>query len=190
VTSRHDKTRRVLLAGLSALPAIAAGAAEQQPKKSSKTLVVYFSRSGNTRVVAGLIQRRLNADIVELERAAPYPADYLETVAEATRERDRSTEPALKDGIPALAAYDTIYLGFPIWGETAPAVIRSFLRRNDTAGKTLIPFITHGGYGVGRAISVLERHAPKADLKKPFVMEADQERRTMDTVLAWLGERS
>jgi hypothetical protein len=54
----------------------------------------------------------------------------------------------------------------------------------------LVPFITHGGYGLGRAISVLESHAPKAKLEKPFVMEADQERRTMNTVLAWLGERS
>jgi flavodoxin len=172
------------------LPVIAVNAAEQPARRNSKTLVAYFSRSGNTRVIAGLIQRRLNADTIELERAAPYPADYLETVAEATRERDRGTEPALKAGIPELDAYDTIYLGFPIWGETAPAVVRSFLERHDLAGKTLIPFITHGGYGLGRSISVLESHAPKATLKKPLVMEADQERRTMDTVLAWLGDSS
>lgn len=163
--------------------------AADPPGKASKTLVVYFSRSGNTRVIAGLLQRRLDADIVELERAAPYPADYLQTVDEATRERDRGTEPALKPGIADLASYDTIYLGFPIWGETAPAVIRSFLKRHDLTGKTLIPFITHGGYGVGRALSVLQSHAPTAALKKPFVMEADQERRTMNTVLAWLGDR-
>jgi len=172
------------------LPVIVANAADQPARRNSRTLVAYFSRSGNTRVIAGLIQRRLKADTTELERAAPYPADYLETVAEATRERDRGTEPALKAGIPELDAYDTIYLGFPIWGETAPAVVRSFLKRHDLAGKTLIPFITHGGYGLGRSISVLESHAPKATLKKPLVMEADQERRTMDTVLAWLGDSS
>ena len=140
-------------------------------------------------MIAALLQRRLNADIVELERENPYPADYLETVAEATRERDRVITPALKDNVPLLDAYDSIYLGFPIWGETAPPVVRSFLKRHDLTRKTLIPFITHGGHGVGRAVSVLESHAPKADLKKPFVMEADQERRTMNTVLAWLGDR-
>ena len=187
--SKHHKTRRAVLAGLSALPAIAADAAAPAPKAASKTLVVYFSRSGNTRVIAGLLQRRLKADIVELERAEPYPADYLETVAEATRERDRAVEPALKDKVPSLGDYDTIYLGFPIWGETAPPVVRSFLKGHDLTQKTLIPFITHGGYGVGGAVSVLESHAPKAKLKKAFVMEADQERRTMNAVLAWLGDR-
>jgi len=86
-----------------------------------------------------------------------------------------------------MADYDTVFLGFPIWGETTPAVIRSFLRAHDLSGKTLIPFVTHGGYGLGNSQSVIASHAPKARLLQGFVMEADQERRTMERVTDWLN---
>jgi hypothetical protein len=77
--------------------------------------------------------------------------------------------------------------GFPIWGETAPPVIRSFLSEHDRAGKTRIPFVTHGGYGLGNSMAVLASHAPKARLLAGFTMEADQERRTMERVTNWLS---
>ena len=88
----------------------------------SKSLVAYFSRSGNTRVIAGLIQRARHADLFEILPASPYPEDYLATVAQATEERDRGVEPPLASKMPNIAVYDTVYLGFPIWGETAPPV--------------------------------------------------------------------
>lgn len=81
-----------------------------------------------------------------------------------------------------------MYLGFPIWGETTPPVIRSFLKAHDLAGKTLIPFVTHGGYGLGNSQSVLASHAPKAQFRRGFSMEADQERQAMNRVKRWLGE--
>ena len=86
-----------------------------------------------------------------------------------------------------MAGYDTIFLGFPIWGETAPPVIRSFLSEHDLSGKAVIPFVTHGGYGLGNSLSVLASHLPKARLLPGFTMEADQERRTMERVTGWLG---
>ena len=152
----------------------------------ARTLVAYFSRSGNTRVVAGLIQRTLGTDLFEIRPAAPYPEDYLETVAQATRERDRGDEPALAERVVNVADYDTVFLGFPIWGETAPPVIRSFLSTHDLAGNTLIPFVTHGGYGLGNSLAVLASHAPSAQLQPGFSMHADQERETMERVLDWM----
>lgn len=149
--------------------------------------MAYFSRSGNTRVIAGLIHRSVQSDLFEIQPATDYPADYLETVAQARQERDDSREPALRATIADLARYDTVYLGFPIWGETAPPVIRSLLSRHDMGGKTLVPFITHGGYGVGSSLRVLARHAPKARIQEAFVMQADQERKTMESVNAWLS---
>ena len=86
-----------------------------------------------------------------------------------------------------MADYNTVFLGFPIWGETAPPVVRSFLSGHDMSGKTLIPFVTHGGYGLGKSLAVLASHAPKARLLNGFAMEMDQERRTMERVTSWLG---
>jgi flavodoxin len=127
----------------------------------SRTLVAYFSRSGNTRVVAGLIQRALGADLFEIRPAKPYPEDYLETVEQARQERDKGYEPVLAAKVSNMTGYDTLFLGFPVWGETTPPVIRAFLSTHDLIGKNLIPFITHGGYGLGNSKSVLASHAPK-----------------------------
>lgn len=157
---------------------------------NARTLVAYFSRSGNTRVIAGLIHRSMPSDLFEILPAKDYPADYLETVAQARQERDDGVEPALRAGIADIARYDTVYLGFPIWGETAPPIIRTLLSRHDMSGKTIVPFITHGGYGVGGSLRVLASHASTARILEAFTMQADQERRTMETVNAWLATPS
>ncbi len=154
----------------------------------SRILVAYFSRSGNTRVVAGLIHRARNTDLFEIRPASPYPEDYEQTVEQARKESESGYEPPLEAKVPAIANYDTVFLGFPIWGTTVPPVIRSFLSAHDLSGKTLIPFITHGGYGLGNSKAVLASHAPKARLLDGFVMEMDQERRTMERVTSWLRD--
>lgn len=155
--------------------------------KGAKTLVAYLTRSGNTRVIAETLHRKLNADLFEIRPARPYPEDYEQHVAQATRERDSGYEPPLAARVDNIASYDEIFLGFPIWGETAPPPIRSFLKAHDLRGKTLRPFITHGGYGVGESPSVLASHAPRARIEEAFVMEADQERRTLNQINGWLS---
>jgi hypothetical protein len=139
-------------------------------------------------VIAGLIHRALNADLFELRPAKPYPEDYLETVEEARQERDSGRERALGAKVSSIAAYDKVCLGFPVWGETTPPIIRAFLSGHELSNKTLIPFITHGGYGLGNSQSVLASHARNARLHAGFVMEADQERRAMNEVNAWLKD--
>ncbi|AYG63737.1 flavodoxin (plasmid) [Rhizobium jaguaris] len=172
-----------MTAGLAA----AGDPANAQASGQSKVLVAYLTRSGNTRVIAGQISRALEADLFEIETAKPYPADYRQTVAQAEKERQEDFEPPLKATVANLQAYDTVFLGFPVWGETAPSVIRSFLSKHDLSGKTVRPFITYGGYGVGSSLAVLAAHSPGARIEPPFVMEADQERRTLETVTSWLG---
>ena len=127
------------------------GAAAQPPQGSAKTLVAYFSRTGNTRLIARQVRRAVVADLFEIEPADPYPEDYGETVAQSKKEQDAGFEPPLKATVPNIASYQTVFLGFPIWGTSAPAVIKSFLSRHDVAGKTLVPLITHGGYGLGQS---------------------------------------
>lgn len=178
------------MAALAMLPMGAAMGASAQAgevrRVGSRTLVAYFSRSGNTRVVAGLIHRTRKTDLFEIQPATPYPEDYLQTVEMARQERDSGRDRPLAAQVTNMADYDTLFLGFPIWGETTPPIIRAFLSAHDLAGKTVIPFVTHGGYGLGNSQSVLASHAPKARLRQGFVMEADQERRTMNQVNDWL----
>ena len=193
MSSFAGQGRRDAMATLASLSlggvAHASDAAVAGPGRAAgPVLVAFVSRSGNTRVVAGLIQRAFAADVFEILPAVPYPDEYLATVERARRERDASVEPALRERVPDIARYRTVFLGFPIRGETAPPVVRSFLSAHDLAGKTLVPFITHGGYGLGSSESVVAHHAPRARLVRSFSMEDQQERQTMDRVDAWLGE--
>lgn len=188
-----DASRRTLMAALAALPFGAYAAASdvrggQMRRRGSRTLVAYFSRSGNTRVVAGLIHRARETDLFEILPVRPYPEDYEQTVEQARRESRSNFKPSLISKLPAIASYDTVYLGFPVWGTTVPPVIRSFLSENDLTGKILIPFITHGGYGIGNSKAVLSADAPQARLLDGFVLEMDQERKTMERVMGWLND--
>lgn len=189
----HDSFRRTVVLALASSPLLTLAGTESRDdnaeRSGSRTLVAYFSRSGNIRVVAGLIQRGLNADLFEIRPALPYPEDYLQTVEQARRERDGGYAPGLERTIKNLASYDRLFLGFPIWGETLPPVIRAFLSAHDLNGKTIVPFTTHGGYGLGDSRAVLTRHAPKSRILEGFVMEGEQERRTMENVNEWLSDQ-
>lgn len=184
MSSRVPIHRRALLIGSAAL-ATAAAAAQAQGRRQA---VAYLTRSGNTRVIAKGIARRLGVEPVEIATVQPYPEDYEAHVALAQQQREGGIEPPLRPLRLDMAAIDTLFLGFPIWGTTAPAPIRSFLRSIDLPGRTLVPFITHGGYGIGSSLAVIDAHAPAARRLPPFVLECDQERRTLETVAAWMDD--
>jgi flavodoxin len=164
--------------------AAASGVASAAPNE--RALVAWFSRSGNTRVIAGQIARSLEADRFEIVPARAYPDDYFETVEQARQERDSGFEPPLAATVDQIGAYETVYLGFPIWGGTAPPIIRSFLAGHYLAGKTIVPFITHGGFGTGESLTVVADHAAEARLVDGFVLERPQERQTIERVAEWL----
>lgn len=188
MTEFADVTRRGLLV-TPLLLSLAAGGTSAAAQGTSKTLVACFSRSGNTRVVAGQVRRALGADLFEIEPDIPYPDDYFATVAQAQQERDRGYEPLLKTTADTIARYSTVFLGFPIWGMTAPPVIRSFLSTHDLSGKTIVPLVTHGGYGLGDSMRVVAGHAPQANVLDAFSMQAPQERETIERVSAWLDQQ-
>jgi flavodoxin len=184
-------TRRKSLAGILTLGlggALRLGeSAEAQPTAGrSRALVAFFTRSGNTKLIASKVRRDLGADLFEIVPAQPYPEDYEATVAQAERERQAGYELPLKERVSDIGAYGTVYLGFPIWGSTAPTVIKSFLSKHDLAGKDLVPLITHGGYGAGDSLAVLRRMAPKARIRRPFVIRMDQERAILKELTSWL----
>jgi flavodoxin len=190
MTDEPDMTRRRTLRALT-LPFVAAAvdaaSAAAQDRAGARILVAFLSRSGNTRGIAGQLQRRFEADLFEIRTAEPYPADYEATVARAQRERDTTATPPLAESIAGIAGYDTVFLGFPIWGMALPAPVRTFLTTHDLSGTTLVPFVTHGGYGTGGALDTVAELAPRARIVTPLVLEADQERATLNAVNAWLG---
>lgn len=186
-----NPSRRMMMTAMASLPisdAIGVSDAAVTGKSRPRTLVAYLSRSGNTRVLAGVIHRAELSDLHEIRTVNAYADDYFETVEQARQQRDKGDLPALQGPLPSMAQYDKLYLGFPIWGETMPAPVRSFLSQLDLKGKTVVPFITHGGYGVGKSTAELAKMAKGATLQQPMVMEADQERRTTTEVLRWLGK--
>jgi flavodoxin len=179
--------RRVLQAMI--VPLIGAPMAGAAAAPRGSVLVAYFSRSGNTRLVAGQIQCATGAALFEIAPETPYPEDYEQTVDQAQRERERRYLPPLRASVPNMAAYQTVYLGFPVWGQTVPPVIRSFLSHHDLAGKTLIPFITHGGFGIGDSLAVVAADAPTAALRgNGLAIQMDQEKQILQRVTGWLGD--
>lgn len=187
MTRRETLKRAILLPLAAGLGVSASSSVAQQRSSKGKALVAYFSRTGNTRVVANQIRRALGADLFEIQPAEPYPEDYEATVSQAQRERGTGHEPPLTATVPNAGSYDVIFLGFPIWGMTTPPVIRSFLSSHDVSEKALVPFVTHGGYGLGESMAVVAERAPQARLLEGLSMQADQERETLSQVTRWLS---
>ncbi|RBP98165.1 flavodoxin [Bifidobacterium aemilianum] len=129
----------------------------------SKTLVVYFSRSGNTEEQALFASEVLSSDIYELVVSQPYPADYDMTVDRAVAEQAGRAWPQLEaDDMPDIASYQLILLGHPIWNMTPANPMRSFMKEygGRLAGKAVASFSTHAGYGSGDTQKMLKSLLP------------------------------
>ncbi len=132
---------------------------------TSRILVVYFSCTNTTKGRAEALQAKLGADIYRITPAVPYTNADLNynTDCRANREQnDSSARPAISGGVEDMSQYDVIYIGYPIWWGQAPKIIYTFLESYDFAGKTLIPFCTSGGSGMGTSGNNLHSSAPNA----------------------------
>lgn len=116
----------------------------ERPANNKKTLVAYFSWSGNTKTVAEYIAKKTNADLFRIERVKPYPTEYKPCTEEADRERKAQERPEIKGRIENFDQYDTIFVGCPVWWYEAPMPVYTFLEKSgyDFSGKTVIPFCT------------------------------------------------
>lgn len=119
------------------------------------SLVAYFSASGTTARAAETLVRAASADLFEIAPADPYTAadlDWTDRSSRSTKEmNDGANRPTLAVDAPPLDSYDTIFVGFPIWWYVEPRIIDTFLESADFAGKTIVPFATSGGSGLGKA---------------------------------------
>ena len=137
-------------------------------ESSMKAIVVYFSATGNTKIVAERLSTTIGADIFELKPVQPYTNADLDWTNKQSRSsvemNDRSCRPAIAAMPANLADYDTVFVGFPIWWYREPSIIDTFIESNaDTlAGKTIVPFATSGGSGMGDSSALLQQLAPAA----------------------------
>lgn len=113
---------------------------EQTESADGKTLVAYFSWSGNTEEMASYIAEQTGGDLLEIEPKAAYPTDYNETGDIAKAERDENARPEIANLPASIGEYDTILVGYPIWWHTAPMIIGTFLENYDLTGKEVYPF--------------------------------------------------
>ena len=139
----------------------------QAEQGSGKTLIVYFSQTGNTEGLANLTHEISGFDIFRLERATPYSSSSNGPVlyGEALNELRAEAVPELR-AIPDIAQYDTILLGYCNWWSSIPACVRTFLTRNDLSGKTIVPFCSMGGGRFGQTISAIAKLAPDSVIKE------------------------
>ena len=140
-----------------------------------KILIVYLSRTQNTEVIAGIIQKHVGGNLVAIELQNPYPEDYDAIVKQVAKENETGLLPPLKTKVD-MDNYDTIFLGFPTWGMQLPPPMKSFLNQYDLAGKTVIPFNTHAGHGVGSGFDAVSKLCPKSTVLKGFSTKGGVER--------------
>ena len=129
-------------------------------------LVTYFSASGTTARAAKALASAVAADLYEIRPAVPYTRADLNWMDKRSRSsvemNDRQSRPALADTDAPIDGHDVIFLGFPIWWYVAPTIINTFLESYDFSGKTIVPFATSGGSGLGKSADGLRSSAPGA----------------------------
>lgn len=135
----------------------------------SKKLVAYFSASGTTKKAAEHLAKAAGADLFEIKPAVPYSRADLDWTNKKSRSsiemQNPDSRPAIAEQLPNIEDYDTIFIGFPIWWYVAPTIIDTFLESYDFSGKTIIPFATSGGSGMGKTVEVLQALCPTANWK-------------------------
>lgn len=141
-----------------------------------KVLIVYLSRTNNTKAIAELIRQKVGGTMVALELERPYPADYNATVRQVARENETDYSPPLKTKIDRIEQYDFVFLGFPTWGMRLPPPVKSFLRQHSLEGKTVIPFNTNAGYGEGSGFQTVRELCPRSEVLEGFVTGGGVER--------------
>lgn len=166
-----------------------------------KTLIVFFSHAGenynvgnikvgNTKVLAGYLQEVTGADTFEIQPVKSYAYDYKTVCDIAKKEQDKNELPAFKGKIKNFKQYDTVIIGSPIWWDTFPQVVFSFLHKYDLQGKNVAIFTTHEGSGLGKTITDLKKIYPKVKIIGQFEMAGHDVVGGKDKAQEWVNSLS
>ncbi len=169
-----------------------------------KYLIAYFSRrgqnyvsgrivdlkAGNTEVVAQIIQKKTGGDLFHIETVATYPKDYMETTEAAKNELRAKARPKLKRKVENIGVYDVIFLGYPNWWGTPPMAVFTFLEGYDFSGKTIVPFCTHEGSGMGHSEKDIAKSCPKATILEGLAIQGTNAGSAALEVSRWIDKLS
>ena len=161
---------------------------DNQDVQDHKVLVAYFSATGTTKGVAEHIANGLNADIYEIVPEDPYTdadLNYNDNNSRTTIEmNDPNARPAISGSVENMEQYDIIFVGYPIWWREAPRIVSTFMESYDFSGKTIVPFCTSGGSGIGSSASNLERLTSGATWLDGRRLNGSD---SQDTVMEWVN---
>ena len=161
---------------------------DNQDVQNHKALVAYFSATGTTKGVAEHIANGLNADIYEIVPEEPYTdadLDYNDNNSRTTIEmNDPDARPVISGSVENMEQYDTVFIGYPIWWGEAPRIASTFMESYDFSGKTIVPFCTSGGSGIGSSASNLERLTSGATWLDGRRLNGSD---SQDTVMEWVN---
>lgn len=156
-------------------------------RENKKVLVAYFSlRGGVTKQVAEEIHRKVGGDLFRIEPEVPYPSEYNDVVARAKKERNNNVYPKIKRKVPRFAAYDTIYLGIPIWFGQLPGVVKTFIAQHDFRGKVVVPFATSGKSSITKIMPHLTQMLPESKLMEGLLIHRDEADTSAPRIHEWL----
>ena len=169
--------------------------------KNSKSLIAYFSRKGsnyvggsivnlpigNTEVVANEIQELAGSDMFEIKTVKSYPKDYTETTNVAKEELRENARPELIEKVDDIDSYDVIYIGYPNWWGTMPMAVYTFLESYDFSGKTIIPYCTHEGSGMGSSERDIKKLCPNAKVLSGLAIKGSNVKSAASTIKSWLS---
>ena len=160
---------------------------------NAKSIVIYWSRSGSTELLASKIATATKSDILEITLKKPYPIDYLETRSRANFERENDLPPELDMELPNLSQYETIFLGYQTWAMTLSQPMKSFLLDYGSrlSDKKIIPFETQGGFGSGDSEDlireILDQEGSTRNTFEPaLVVDGNMVDRSDKTIDRWL----
>ena len=151
-----------------------------ETEEYNNVLVVYFSHTGTTKGVSEYLHELVGGDLIEIEPVNPYPEGYSDALDPAKQEQRDNARPEIANEIEHFDSYEVIYLGYPIWWGTTPMIINTLLESYDFSGKTVVPYATSGGTGIGQSISDIKSEIPDADVKDGLLVKSN------DDIIPWL----
>ena len=169
-------------------PSAEGGSSAGADAANGASLVVVYSRTGNTLQVAQRITEVATLEMCRIEPTVPYPESYNEIAEVATEEQEKGTLPEFTCDVPSWEEISTVYLGFPTWYDKLPQIVLSFLATYDCSGKVIYPFNTSGGSGFGGTLGQLAEACPEADIRDGLTLPGDTVADNLDKVDDWLSD--
>ena len=166
----------------------AVGGAAVSAVAGGDALVVFFSWSGNTRLIARELASQLGVEAIELVCEEPYSSDYNTCLDEAQCDQNRQARPALATHIDNMDRYSTVYVGYPNWWASIPMPIATFLESYDFSGKVIRPFCSNGGGGLGQSVTAISKLVPNAHVGQGLSIYYSGGSSMPQQVADWLAE--